>query len=866
MTHAVLRITDGVSYINLLSLKDGFMLRDWTPTIPELKGGGLTTGSPFSDGSILILGTLDDTYESFDIVVSGPNMDDVIGHLQDLRRMLQKARNYWIANWHGQPVWIEARGSTETNTRYAIVKDWLLQTDDNPYAQPMYSSCSKSIANDLTLTIRRGHWQNIQPGSGVCVEASATRNYNVAGSGTFAPAASAQDAYVNWNSVTISLNGTVLYFGGEDFRYWAGIYFPSVNIPRGAKILTAYLQFVSATSLSEKITAYIYGQSSATPSVFSTFIDFANRPRTSQYVVWNPNAWYAGTTYVSPSITTIVQQIVDLSTWASGNNMVLFIQQKNPLFPTDPPVTSGLRGPASYDNVTYTEPKLILEWDLSETTYGREATCLPEVYVANKHNMAQITHIFNYDDSEVVKYSANLLNNYPYDLYPAVPAANDAVMFGISKAVDDSGPFSSLIFDITTAASGITGDLWEYSTGAGAWTTLAVTDNTNDGSGEAFTVVGVNGVHWVQPADWTAEDYNGVTAYWVRSVISSVSSPTPATQGNRDVYTVVIPYVDIAEDQVPGDITALARAVIHNNSFTADYMVKSLWMALRSNRRGENFVSHINISDEQNPADITVTVAGAPTTFIDSTEAATGRVASWNPAGDETMANRVYITIAQPLIQEYVGTFQLFLRAQQIGGVAGDMSVRVRAAMGSGGEFFTSETLFTTINDDGYELFHLGIVRIPPTVDTFRVSELSTLYLFIDAANTNDTVPGDLYIHDLILMPADEWIGNFSIINETSTDTSALLGNSRILDISSLTNPRRELIANLHQDTNLREVLEPWKYISPGGFILQNNAAQRLYFLEESLTINYDPFCPHEISMFVELEAAARYFSMRGSR
>jgi len=863
MTHAVLKITDGVSYINLLSLNDGFMLRDWTPTIPELKGGGLTTGSPFSDGSILILGTLDDTYESFDIVVSGPNMDDVIGHLQDLRRMLQKARNYWIANWHGQPVWIEARGSTETNTRYAIVKDWLLQTDDNPYAQPMYSSCSRSVANDLTLTIRRGHWQNIQPGSGVCVEASSTQNFNVLGSDTVSVAASAQDAFIDTSAGTISLAGTSLFFGGTGFRYWGGMYFPAVNIPNNGKVLRAYLQFISSASASSKIEAYIYGESSATPSVFSTYTDFRSRPRTFNKVIWNPVPWYLGTTYTTVDITDVVQEIVDLPGWALGNNMVIFVQYWQSGGP--PPVpTDGIRFASSFDNVTYTEPVLVIEWDTSDTVYGREATCLPEVYVANKYNRAQLTHVFTYDASGT-SYTSRM-GNYPYDLYPAVPAAGDTIMFGISTAVDDSGPFTSLIFDIITAATGITSDIWEYSNGAATWDTLAVTDNTDDSTGVSFTVLGVNGVHWVSPDDWTTATYNGVTAYWVRCRVLAVSSPIPPTQGNRDVYTVVVPYIDIAEDQVPGDITALARAVIHNNSFTADYMVKSLWMALRSNRRGENFVSHINISDEQNPDDITVTVAGASSAFIDSIGAATGRVARWNPAGAETMSNQVYITIAQPLIQEYVGTFQMFLRAQQIGGAVGDMSVRVQAAMGSGGPFFTSETLFTTIQNDGYELFHLGIVRIPPTVDTFRVSELSTLYLYIDAANTNDTVPGDLYIHDLILMPADEWIGNFSIINETSTDTSALLGNSRILDISSLTNPRRELIANLHQDTNLREVLEPWKYISPGGFILQNNAAQRLYFLEESLTINYDPFCPHEISMFVELEAAARYFSMRGDR
>lgn len=939
MPYAILKITDGTTSIDLLGETDGFMLREWTPAIPELKGGGISTGSPLSDGSALVIGAFDDTFENFDMVASGHDMDDLIYHLQNLRRLLQKGRDYWITQWHNQPVWIEARGSQETNTRYAIIKDWLLQTDDNPYAQPMYSSCRHSIADDLALTIKRGHWQNTVPGTGECVEISATQKFNVLGSDTSEPTAGNMDAYVNTATGIIFTSQNNLRFGAgtsSGFQYHAGIFFPSVNIPNGARILSAYIRFVAQASHSGALAVGIYGERNATPSVFTTYANFRSRQKTSHKVIWTPPIWYAGNEYDTPSLVDVVQEIIDLPNWLNGGDMVFFI---DPTFGSE--WQTGYRTAASFEHTSYAAPQLIFEWDNEDTVYGREATCAPEVYVANKHNMAQLTNIHIYDASS--EWSGNLLGTYPYDLFPAAPVVGDAVYFGISSAVDDSGPFSSLIFDIITTQEGITDLVWQYWNGA--WENLIVQDNTEDDSGEAFTVLGVNGVHWTQPEDWVENDPGiGITGYWVRCAITGVisqspsastspsvsrsvsrsisasrslspsaslsispsrsisrspsasrspsgsasrsasrstsksasispsssvsSSPspsagalTPPTQGNRDVYTVVKPYVDIDSAQVPGDIPALARAIVHNNSWsTTDKMITKIWMALRSNSRGENFTPYINISDEQNHDDITV----GGTSFTTSPIAATGRVAIWNPVGeDASYGTRAFVSIGQTLIQEYIGMFHVFLRAQQIGGSPGDMSVKIQIYTGSSSAFFESEGLPTTMQDDGFELFYFGLVQIPQGMDNFRVDDLGSILMNILVSNTNDITPGDFYMHDIILMPTDEWIGQFYM---GSTTQSRHLGDNRMLDISSFTNPKRELFANLQQDDNLRTALETWVNVAPAPFTLQANTDQRLFFLFESLNIGQDPYCPHEIHPFIEVKAAARYFSMRGRR
>jgi hypothetical protein len=63
---------------------------------------------------------------------------------------------------------------------------------------------------------------------------------------------------------------------------------------------------------------------------FSSATDFAGRTRTTASVAWaNVPAWTSGTWYNSPDIKTIVQEIVNLSTWASGEGMVIFLEDNS---------------------------------------------------------------------------------------------------------------------------------------------------------------------------------------------------------------------------------------------------------------------------------------------------------------------------------------------------------------------------------------------------------------------------------------------------------------------------------------------------------------------------------------------------------
>jgi hypothetical protein len=258
-------------------------------------------------------------------------------------------------------------------------------------------------------------------------------------------------------------------------------------------------------------------------------------------------------------------------------------------------------------------------------------------------------------------FSSNLIGAAkPTALYPAVPdsgAGGDTLYFGSSTALSDSGPFNSLVLDISTAQIDLTTIVWEYWNGA--WVTLTVEDNT--ATTDPFDRTGIHSVHWTQPADWTAVNVNGVTAYWVRARITVVgASPAPPYQDNRDIYTVVWPMVGLVSDQVEGDIPAIVRIIANNQSDDSggspDLRANRIIIGSRSLSRGENFTPYINISDEQNPVGITVTV-GANTAFATSTSTPTGRRATYTSPASAGATTEVTITLNSTIAPEYLGRF-----------------------------------------------------------------------------------------------------------------------------------------------------------------------------------------------------------------
>jgi hypothetical protein len=172
------------------------------------------------------------------------------------------------------------------------------------------------------------------------------------------------DFQVGASSDDCSVDVTGIYL--TDTALWLGKYgtmaenngvrFTSVTLPQGATINAAYLSFYAFGALSGttcKVT--IKGHNTDNAPTFSTKADFDGRARTSAGVSWTIPGWSDATWYDSPSITSVVQEIVNRAGWASGNAMAFFVDD-------DGSSDSALRKARSWDGAAAYAAKLHIEY------------------------------------------------------------------------------------------------------------------------------------------------------------------------------------------------------------------------------------------------------------------------------------------------------------------------------------------------------------------------------------------------------------------------------------------------------------------------------------------------------------------------
>lgn len=494
----------------------------------------------------------------------------------------------------------------------------------------------------------------------------------------------------------------------------------------------------------------------------------------------------------------------------------------------------------------------------------RDPTTADEVYLANKRNVANLTDIYHFRAA----FSANLMDAaLPFAFLPAVPAVGDQVLFGIDILVADSGPFASLVFDIGTAITNVTTIAWEYWNGA--WVALTVQDNTDaDGAmtGVAFDTTGVKSVHWVQPSDWTNVIVNAIDAFWVRARVTAIGvGPTAPTQQNRDIYSIVWPYVEISSTAVLGDVAATLQTIIKNQSDTDALLPVAAWanraiFGLRSQSRGSAFTAYINFADEQNPAGVTIALGGT-SAFAADVASPTGRVIVDTPTPPAAFA--ASISFASTISTEYTGAYHGFLRYQITSGTPTNLEIQVFGRYAAFAEFYRSP-IHIPANTNPFQVFDLGRVDIPTT---FNGHTPNILGFTVDIAGDNVAV---IKLYDFILIPVDEWA--IDVSDYTNATIVSRLGNrgggavdQRHLDIDPITSPK-ELVSLLKivDDSYLMNYLT----VTGASPMLQANADQRLWFFCTRLpsTGSTEERSELTISNSIQLNHVARYFSLRGNR
>lgn len=171
-------------------------------------------------------------------------------------------------------------------------------------------------------------------------------------------AARADDAEERVSTGAVVLNDTDLEMSSDGaVEQIVGLRFRNVQIPQGATITRAYVQFtVDQAVSSDATTLSITGQAANNAAAFKTTAhNLSSRARTSA-VQWTPAPWptagAAGIDQRTPDLAPIVQQIVSRSGWAAGRNMALFV------------TGSGVRTAESFDGGAAKAPVLHVEWTL----------------------------------------------------------------------------------------------------------------------------------------------------------------------------------------------------------------------------------------------------------------------------------------------------------------------------------------------------------------------------------------------------------------------------------------------------------------------------------------------------------------------
>ncbi len=495
------------------------------------------------------------------------------------------------------------------------------------------------------------------------------------------------------------------------------------------------------------------------------------------------------------------------------------------------------------------------------------------VHIANFTDETLLTHIFNFDDS-LTAFGSNLIadsDGFDYfEVSGSTPATGDIVYFGSTTAA-----FHHVQLNISQAMGTGPTIVWEYYNGA--WVTL--TPGTKLGLYPIGTTIfwtnsnadALRSIHVSNVSDWIAVAINGVTANWIRSRVTAGSTGVTAVQGAEVVYAQKNNYIEIPTTTIDGDLPPFLLQAFGQPdgdlALTApNFTTTSRIICGARSRDLDNFQANIPFAD--------VTTDWTQTLGTDASE-----VADPNAPGDahiavsfatETLVERVRMQVAGN-VQDWAGTFRLFLRCQQIGGSNGDLSVQMKFRTNqtdAEGSESATETVDLLTQDAGLELVDLGVLNIPRMgiIDSDAVG-VRPIFEVWSKRNTGSST---LRIYDGILIPIDEWAATYNAPVDTTTSIGSTLGPHNVLEVDAgvVTTRIFKSYAPLG-DLPLSNNAPMGGWELHGQYpLIEPSKQYRLYFImmHYNGTFGTMPFIsPLGMSLAFELRAHNRYKILRGA-
>ena len=235
-----------------------------------------------------------------------------------------------------------------------------------------------------------------------------------------------------------------------------GLRFQGVAIPAGATIVDAYIEFEVDEDDAEATSLTISGEADADPVTFTADDhNVSGRSRTTAVAAWSPGEWSpgdVGTKKQTSDISAVVQEIVDLGGWVSGNAMAFIIEG------------SGKRVAVSYDKTSGDAPLLVVEYTVSDPTIFVSGTPLvpfgSEPGVASDEQSYMVSGV-NLAEGVVVtaptNFEVSLSSGGPFGALVSLPESGGSVasteVFVRMNAASEGAPSGDITHASTGAAS-----------------------------------------------------------------------------------------------------------------------------------------------------------------------------------------------------------------------------------------------------------------------------------------------------------------------------------------------------------------------------------------------------------------------------
>ena len=228
--------------------------------------------------------------------------------------------------------------------------------------------------------------------------------------------------------------------------------------------------------------------------------------------------------------------------------------------------------------------------------------------------------------------------------------------------------------------------------------------------------------------------------------------------------------------------------------------------------RGSAFTAYIPLSDQQQISGQTISFGGNCGYVSDIQHSSRLRCIS------VSNSDRIVVTLDNTIANDFKGRFHVYLRHRITGEFTGQIACR------SHGNVWYSEVI-TLPATSFCKIADFGSVTLPPA-GTNKDETVEEIVFWIDLTAISPPPGSPIEVYDLIIIPADEWIGSFFSHNLYGPNLDGL----NYMDIDSITVPKKDVYSPVR--TISSDNLESqWTNANIGPIRLEGEQQTRLWFV-----------------------------------